>query len=349
MNWLQSEVSGLAAYSLDDQDWEMRVIPGLGGKICSIRWQGRELLAANPRKDLRPARYGAPYAEFDASGFDECFPSIGPCVYPDYPWAGVEIPDHGELWPLPWKCQVIGANLQLETSGIRIPYQFTKTISIADRGSIRFRYSLSNPTSFPFQYIWSAHPLFALQPGMRIVLPGGTRIRVDWSRDDRLGKIWQEHAWPVTQDRHGSPVDLSLILGPEVERVEKLYTTPLSQGWCALYDPQDRGFAAFAFSPQQVPFVGLSINLGGWPVEGAGYYNLGLEPCSGYPDRLDLAMSTGVSPTLDPFSTVAWEIDLLAGKAEDEAALISRLSHAARSLDADRSNLNSISSQELSR
>ena len=43
--------------------------------------------------------------DYDASGFDECFPTIGACAYPEAPWQGVIAPDHGELWTLPWAWQ----------------------------------------------------------------------------------------------------------------------------------------------------------------------------------------------------------------------------------------------------
>ncbi len=331
MEWIRTKIGELDAFRLTQMDWEIQVLPGLGGKIASIRNQGRELLAKNPRKAYTLARYAAPYAEFDASGFDECFPTIGPCPYPDYPWAGIEMPDHGELWSLPWLCQAAGNQLRLETSGIHIPYHFTKTISITEGGDIRFQYRVSNPTPFSFRFLWSAHPLFAPQPGMRIVLPAETRVLVDWSKNDRLGKIWQEHPWPLTQDNNHNPVDLGLVLGSEAGLVDKLYTTHLSEGWCALYNPQDGRYTAFVFSTLQIPYVGLSINLGGWPVDAPGYYNLGLEPCSGFPDRLDQAIHRGDCPTIAPFASLEWEMELHAGKTDHEAGLRSTLSHMARS------------------
>ena len=106
MNWDKTALGEMTSLRLSEGDWVVNLLPELGGKIYSIRWQGRELLASNPRKPFRRAQYAAPYAEYDASGFDECFPTIGPCQYPIYPWAGTEMPDHGELWSLPWTDQI---------------------------------------------------------------------------------------------------------------------------------------------------------------------------------------------------------------------------------------------------
>jgi hypothetical protein len=230
------------------------------------------------------------------------------------------MPDHGEVWSLPWDYELREDSLVLRRQGIRIPYLFEKTIRI-EPGRVRFHYSLDNPTPFPIRYLWSAHPLIAPQPGMRIHLPEGVQVRVDWSKDGRLGDLLSEHPWPNTLDCKGVPVDLSLILPAGAGLVDKLYTTRLEEGWCAVHDPEDGLYAAFVFSPQEVPYVGLSINLGGWPVDPSGqkpgYYNLGLEPCTGYPDRLDIAVERGDCPTLAPMQTATWDVQLRVGKTAD--------------------------------
>ncbi len=307
----------LQAVLLQDFDLEVAVLPGLGGKISSIRWRGRELLARNPDKTLQPARYTAPYADYDASGFDECLPTIGPCRYPEYPWMGAEMPDHGEVWSLPWSCREQSGGISLKTHGIRLPYIFEKWIGIIQPGVVNMHYTLSNPAPFQMRYLWSSHPLLAPQPGMRICLPDGVKVRVDWSKDGRLGELLSEHDWPNTLDRQGKAVDLSLVLSGQAGLVDKLYTSQLSQGWCAMYEPASGQYTAFVFSPREVPYVGLSINMGGWPVdetgEQPGYYNLGLEPCNGYPDRLDIAIQRGDCPTLAAESRVEWDLQFRVG------------------------------------
>jgi hypothetical protein len=308
---------------------EVTIIPELGGKISSIRWSGRELLARNPSKKLVPARYAAPYADYDASGFDECIPTIGPCNYPEHPWKGIELPDHGEVWSLPWDAWEEDGCLCLRTQGIRLPYVFEKKIQIVGSGEIRIQYDLANPTPLPIKYLWSSHPLIAPQPGMRIYLPEGVKVRVDWSKDGRLGDLLGEHDWPLTHDCTGNAVDLSLILSEEARLVDKLYTTRLTQGWCALHEPSSDMYLAFVFSPEKIPYVGLSINMGGWPVDESGklpgYYNLGLEPCNGYPDRLDYAIARGVCQVLLAGSRVEWDLLFKVGQTSDISQTLATL------------------------
>jgi hypothetical protein len=79
------------------------------------------------------------------------------------------------------------------------------------------------------------------------------------------------------------------------------------------------------FSPEKTPYVGLSINMGGWPEEKSGqkigYYNLGIEPCNGYPDRLDIAIEKGDCSSLAPDSSVDWDLELRVGETEDISML----------------------------
>jgi hypothetical protein len=215
--------------------------------------------------------------------------------------------------------------LRLRTHGVRFPYSFEKLISLVDENRISLQYRLLNHAPFPFPFIWSSHPLLAIQPGWRIHLPTGVRVLVDWSRDERLGEPFAEHDWPETRDRGGQVVDLSLILDRDEGTVEKLYTDRLVEGWCALHDPNDGIYVAMLFDTDDIPFVGLSINFGGWPVEGPSYYNLGLEPCNGFPDRLDLALERGSCPIAPPFGQLTWQFDLHLGRCISMPAEIERL------------------------
>ena len=325
MQRLPDQESELTAIRLSAFNLSLKVIPELGGKISSLECDGREILARNPLKGFRLARYGAPYSDYDASGFDECLPTIGPCLYPEGTLGGVEAPDHGELWSLPWEELPCKDGYHLRVDGVRFPYRFSRCLSFPEAGRINFRYSLENLADYPFKFIWSAHPLLAIRPGMRIHLPEGTRIKVDWSKYNRLGELLDEHTWPITHDNAGARIDLSNILPKSAGIVDKLYTTRLLEGWCALHDPEQGTYVAMLFDPQQIPYVGLSINLGGWPVDGPGYYNLGLEPCSGYPDRLDIAIQRGDYMVAPPGDTVFWEWSLFVGQANDIQQELMRL------------------------
>jgi hypothetical protein len=315
-------IDQVAAVALSDGDLSVSLVPELGGKIASVLWRGRELLARNP---LRPATYDCPYADFDASGFDECLPSIGACVYPEGPWQGMNVPDHGEVWSIPWSYAVDGTRVHLSVHGVRFPYAFEKTIVLRPPNAIRLDYAFTNLSSFPFKFLWSAHPLLAPRPGMRIHLPAETQVRVDWSKDGRLGDLLAEHPWPLSRNRQGQAVDLGLIGNRECGHVDKLYTTRLSEGWCAVHDPADGFYAAMIFPVERVPYVGLSINQGGWPLDRPAHFNLGLEPCNGYPDCLDVAIASGEFAVAAPGDRLEWHLELHVGCCSDLPSELQRL------------------------
>ena len=332
--WTEETLDGLRllrgrlSRSGETDGLEVSLLPEVGGKMISLRSpSGREWLWQTPRRPYRKPEYGGAFEEYDISGFDECFPGIGEGPYPLAPWQGVTVPDHGELWTLPWDYSIEGASLTLTVHGVRFPYRMEKCVTLVvapgSFGSsgpvptVRLDYRLENLSPFPLRYLWSAHPLFAARPGMRVELPAGVGVRVDWSKGDRLGALGTTHAWPHTRDATGAEVALDLLPPPGAGTADKLYTGRLPAGSgetrCALIDPETREYAAFRFDPAAVPYVGVWLNLDGWPLEGETCFNVALEPCTGYPDRLDLAIARDEAATLGGREVKHWTLHLEVG------------------------------------
>jgi hypothetical protein len=313
----------LDAVRISEFGVSVTVVPQLGAKIASIVWQAEEFLFQNASRSLRAARYGAPYSEFDASGFDECVPSIGACLYPAQPWEEVMVPDHGEIWSIPWTVEQASSVLRCSVDGVRLPYRFSRSMELLPDPGLRLKYRIENCSQLTFPFIWSAHPLLRIDRGMRLYLPEAVSLIIDWSKNERLGMPLCNLPWPVAIDRNGNRVDLSVIEGAEAGVVDKLYTSRLQEGWCGLHDPATGRWVAMVFRTDLIPYLGLSINQGGWPMDGPGYFNLGLEPCNGFPDRLDLAIKHGSYTTVGPNDSLDWQFDLLLGR--DDCFPVDRL------------------------
>jgi hypothetical protein len=314
------------------------LLPEVGGKMISLRAPtGREWLWQTPRRPYRRPEYGGAFDAYDISGFDECFPGIAESPYPNGPWQGVTVPDHGELWTLPWDCTIEGDALVLAVHGVRFPYRFSKRLSlhVVDGGAaepaaarpsagdgpvafVQLEYRLENLSPFAIRYLWSAHPLFAALPGMRVLLPKDVKVRVDWSKDARLGTLGTEHTWPRTQTSGGAAVTLDTLPKQDAGTADKLYTTRLPTNvaatWCALHDPDSGEYVAFRLDPRQVPYIGVWLNCGGWPLAGEPCFNVALEPCTGFPDRLDSAVLRDEAATLAGSSEARWELRLEVGR-----------------------------------
>lgn len=260
---------GAPALILTGQTVQATVVPTWGGKIASLIHlpTKREWLWHNPSLRTRQPVYDASFvAEFDSGGWDECFPAVSKGPYPVSPWQGVPIPDHGELWGLPWVTEIAEDDeIHLSVSGVRFPMDFQRTISF-EADALVITYNLFNPTPFPFPFLWSAHPLIAVKPGMRLLVPGNP---------------------DMTQFGTGARVQPPAILPDPAERLAvKCFGRSPSEGWVAVRDGTSE--LRITFDPEEVPHLGLWINAGGWSgVPGAPpYYNLGLEPCIGASDDL---------------------------------------------------------------
>ncbi len=268
------------------------IVPELGGKLSSLRdlRTGREWLWTSPALPYRRVGYGASYVEAaDTGGWDECFPTVAPCAYPLAPWQGVALQDHGELWHQAWDIEVGrtasgGVRLSGGVDGVALPYRFERAIGLEpDAAALRFDYRLRSAADHDLAFIWSAHPLLTLEPGMRVLLPEGAVVRVNEGGTN--GPAEGEYGWPLRASVDGGAVDLSRLPDPSAGLAFKLWSRPLSEGWAALVARD--GELRFAFDPALLPQVGLWLNAGGWSgTGGEPYRNLGLEPCIGAQDSL---------------------------------------------------------------
>ncbi len=294
----ETRVQGFRALKLSNALVSLTLLPELGGKINSIRdlQSEREWLWTNKRLPYRKLPYGTSYVQHaDVGGWDECFPTVAACAYPLEPWRSLQLPDHGEIWPQEWSVKVETNTSQVirvctEVQGIALPYLFQRTISLtADAPIVRFDYTIKSLASFPLAFIWSAHPLFAIEAGMRILLPEDTRMQVWLNVPSGIVDDKSEHMWPVQAHKHGRVWDLSHVPEANATIGCKLWSQPLSQGYAALL-AQDGEFR-FIFDPAHLPQIGVWINAGAWSgMDDEPYYNLALEPCIGAQDSLKQAI-----------------------------------------------------------
>jgi hypothetical protein len=78
------------------------------------------------------------------------------------------------------------------------------------------------------------------------------------------------------------------------------YATDLAGGWCALTDATDGVGFGLAFDPAIFRSVWVFGAYGGW----RGHYTTILEPCTGYPYRLEDAVAQGTASRLAPGATL---------------------------------------------
>ena len=171
-----STFHGFPAYSLESDRIRLVVVPETGAKIVSI-WDKQAnyewLVAPKQSNPFRRFEYGTEYNPNQSGGWDEMFPTILACPYPaPGEWYGTLLPDHGELWTLPWQDAASGDGaLRLTVTGRALPYRLTRSLSFVTANEILFEYTLDNLGDQSLAYLWSAHPQFAVETGFAYLAP----------------------------------------------------------------------------------------------------------------------------------------------------------------------------------
>jgi galactose mutarotase-like enzyme len=315
MSFRQISVSGYPAIALRSSLIEVVAVPTIGLKLTNLRrLDGREWLWRSDQIPLSPPRAGASYIETaDSGGWDECFPTVGSCAIPGALPGTALLPDHGELWSAAWTSSVFegkdGTTLAGSAAGLAFPYEFHRRVTLHPREPVvTFEYLLRHTGDTPFPWIWSCHPLLNVQPGSILELSDVAQVKVasvqgrsDWQVNDVI-------PWPIQGENESG------FTFPATERwAAKLFADTGRQGRLTLVDPRRGERLEFRLSAEKIPQVGIWINCRGWAAPGRNpYYNLGLEPCIGAPDRLDIAAEEWkTAQTLRPQEERRWSFEVM--------------------------------------
>ncbi|HEY2859585.1 MAG TPA: hypothetical protein VGJ21_14285 [Terracidiphilus sp.] len=278
-------------------DCSVTLLPQFGGKIASIRFRNHELLQS-PLSSISPRTRAMAFDQGDASGWDECLPSVAACSVDTAgkPEGTAQIPDHGDLWRVAWN--VIhhdSDSVTLAGACFSLPLTLERRVSLAHTAEgvrLSFGYKLTNTGDAPVPWSWAAHPLFTAALGDRIVLPDSVHtLRLEGSGGNRLGVNGDEKQWPIAEKSDGTNTDLSWVEAPDSGIGDKLFAGPLSagNGWCALERPTAGVRILVTFNPDATPYLGLWICYGGWPERpGPKQVCVALEPSTAPVDSLAL-------------------------------------------------------------
>lgn len=290
------------------------VLPQFGGKIASIRIGETELLQA-PLAPMGPRSRTMTFDAADASGWDECLPSVAACRV-ETETGEAEIPDHGDLWRVEWESRdQSGASITLAGKGFSLPLELERRLDLhetRDGWRLKLEYKLMNKSSSRVPWSWAAHPLFAVEEGDRIVLPESIEsLRLEGSGGGRLGKSGDTVAWPMAKLVNGSWVDLSVADAPDSGIGDKLFAGPLKieENWCELVRPSAGVRIRVKFDANATPYLGLWICYGGWPERsGPKQVCVALEPATAPVDSL--AAEGPWSRVLESGDSFSWPMEV---------------------------------------
>lgn len=304
-------VDGFVRLTVESASMRCEFIPSLGAKITQIhdRRTGRDWLWRHPRMPYVAVPSTANYVdEADTGGWDECFPTVGRCRYPAPPWQDLILPDHGELW-----CQTPSWELETHAThvvcrnvwhGVTLPYRFERELTISADNQLHFAYSVTNVSDSDMHWIWCAHPLIALEPGMSLNTPTDTTF---WHTNAH-GEFVAESARHIvvsttTLDLHHLPTHTSGVAA-------KLYSDHLPAGWVQVVARD--GCLTMEWSLHEIPQLAIWLNAGAWSNDGGSpHYNMGVEPAIGVYDALsDAYTRTTTYATLGAGQQRCWNLRL---------------------------------------
>lgn len=286
------------------------VLPRLGGKIASICVGDHELLQA-PLAPYGPRTRTMSFDAGDASGWDECLPSVADCIV-ETAAGPASIPDHGDLWRVEWQelaKSVNSATFRGECFSLPLVLERALTLTETNSGwKLSLAYKVSNTGGYAAPWSWCAHSSYAAEAGDCVVLPDSIEtLRLEGSGGGRLGKGGDPVSWPVATLVNGSKTDLSVAQSPASGIGDKLFAGPLSaaENWCALERPGAGVRIKVGFDPAATPYLGLWICHGGWPDRpGPKQTCVALEPSTAPVDSL--AKIGPWSRELAPDDTFSW-------------------------------------------
>lgn len=307
MNIYESRYKNVASIVMENYKLRVTVLPESGGKIQSIfnKSEGKELLVQSPSEEFKRSTYDSCFSDGDLSGFDEVFPSIEACNYPEAPWRGVKVPDHGEVWALPWECALYDDHLLMTVDGVRFPYQLQKKIEFQRENCLKISYCVTNRSQFPFSYIWTPHIFFLREDNFEIRLPAAVKtVMSTCSVDNKLGKFGTMHSWPTTEV-NGIDYSISKSYPKYPGKCEKYYAMEqLDDGWCALFNPKTGSAIGLSYPTNDVPYLGIWDGLIGDCQVTA------LEPCTGAFDDIETATQWGRIKTVNGKSKKEWHLNM---------------------------------------
>lgn len=297
---------GLDVVLLENELLRVTLLPQLGGKIWQLSFKpaDRDLLWQHPRLTPQRVPFHSVYDDVFYGGWDELFPNDLPEQI-----GGEQLPDHGEVWTLPWSVAVVRdtpeeAIVHLSVTTPISSARVEKWITLrAGEPKLRFRHRITSLGAHEQPFLWKLHAAMALGEASRIDVPA-RNVYIEDFGPPRNGQTQLSYSWPFVIDAAGERHDMRRTLPPTAQVNEFQYATELTAGWCSITHPHERLGFGLSFDPAVLPACWLFATYGGW----RNLSTVVLEPCTGYGVSLAQGIGSGTHQVLQPGQQIDVEI-----------------------------------------
>lgn len=304
----ESTYKDVKAVAIENEKILVKFLPDHGGKLASFicKESGRELLVQAEGGSYKKLEYDGDYVESECSGFDDMFPTIDKAYYSNYPWEGIEMPDHGEVCGLKWDHTIEDNCLYMSVNGVRFPYKLEKWIRVDEGNELRIDYKLTNLSDFDMDFIWAGHIMLNAREGAELLLPykEGAETVCVFSSDIDLGKFGDTVLWPATRKKDGGSQRLDITPKRDIKgnSYKYYFKEKMPEGWFGYRYPDDRLEMIISLPEDKIPYMGIWVNEGSFK----NYYNIAPEPCTGTFDKPEMAEVYGQNSVLKAKSEEVW-------------------------------------------
>lgn len=285
---------------LSNEYMSLSIVPGFGARIIELidKRTGRDWILPGSL-DVDTAE-DAVYGSAQATGWDECFPTVAPCEAGDLAWAE-KLRDHGALWGRPWVCTFNEDSVL----AIRSTEQFQFQRRLQLKGSrIQIDYTLDNRMPVSMPWLWSQHCLLNTTSADSISLSGMGSCTSSYLVKHEEVHPNRDFTWPeLGSEFH----DLSLIKECDAQFALKAYAPVMGDFRAVVGDEQ--GQLSYTFSSSCVPFVGIWLSYGGWP-DADGVHQIAIEPTNAPVDDLRSALDANHSVILPADCSTSWSVSV---------------------------------------
>jgi hypothetical protein len=275
----------------DFAKWHIECLPDDGARISVLRYDGRDLLTANPPSFKAPEKFYGEYETRPVYGYDDCFPTVDPCKSPDQL---TNYRDHGELCWLQWQVIVDGNSLLCSIGCYNPKVTFNRILEFSDN-TLCWKYEVINTSAQKYQFLHVMHPLMPLNQIQSIGLPRFSRCV------DDVNSVDLSLYTPQLMEDH--------LLTIVPSRFEMLLLSNINAGLIKL-GFEENLFLEVSFDKNIFPTLGIWWNNAGYPAEnGMNRTECAFEPIPGTCSNLSDSVKDGVCLIVESGETIRWEIN----------------------------------------
>ena len=273
----------------DFDNWHIQYIPDDGARISVMKYAGLDLLTSGPVVFRPPIRYFGEYETRPVYGYDDCFPTVDPCLYPE---SGHKCRDHGELCWQKWNTEISG-NCLICSTNCHEPRVWFKRILRFEGNSLTWRFEVNSLSEESSAFLHVMHALLPLQQVTDLEIPDCRSIFDEITSKESGLKNSQELGEYLRAIRPGS---FGMFLLREI--ADGFVNLVFSSGMRL----------EIRFDHKLFPTLGIWWNNGGYPEGGQLRTECAFEPIPGTYSDLAKSYSDGVYLKAEPGKPMIWEI-----------------------------------------